>query len=150
MRYIYSNHYKVPEGKRAIELLSGKEGIISQMMPYQHVKAALNLVCYKLFRWSCLLVRWSPSVTTAKNAFTRVASVARLEKDFGKNFVALLSDLIHETFLPVPISIPRRIWTAQEKILPRILCAIMYFIQGLYFSVPITDFIRRKCVWPNV
>jgi len=98
VRYIYSNHYKVPEGKRAIELLSGKEGIISQMMPYQHVKAALNLVCYKLFRWSCLLVRWSPSVTTAKNAFTRVASVARLEKDFGKNFVALLSDLIHETF----------------------------------------------------
>lgn len=73
-----------------------------------------------------------------------LAFVARLEKDFGKNFVALLSDLIHETFLPVPISIPRRIWTAQEKILPRILCAIMYFIQGLYFSVPITDFILKK------
>lgn len=32
VRYIDSNHYKVPEGKRAIELLSGKEGIISQMV----------------------------------------------------------------------------------------------------------------------
>lgn len=32
IRYIDSYHYRVPEGKRAIELLSGKEGIISQMV----------------------------------------------------------------------------------------------------------------------
>ncbi|XP_024030933.1 uncharacterized protein LOC21404529 [Morus notabilis] len=32
VRYIDSYHYSVPEGKRAIELLSGKEGIISQMV----------------------------------------------------------------------------------------------------------------------
>ena len=32
VRYIDSNEYKVPQGKRAIELLSGKEGIISQMV----------------------------------------------------------------------------------------------------------------------
>ena len=32
IRYIDSDHYAVPEGKRAIELLSGKEGIISQMV----------------------------------------------------------------------------------------------------------------------
>lgn len=32
VRYIDSNHYTVPQGKRAIELLSGKEGIISQMV----------------------------------------------------------------------------------------------------------------------
>jgi len=32
VRYIDSKHYKVPEGQRAIELLSGKEGIISQMV----------------------------------------------------------------------------------------------------------------------
>ncbi|KAJ0081538.1 hypothetical protein Patl1_10073 [Pistacia atlantica] len=32
VRYIDSYHYAVPQGKRAIELLSGKEGIISQMV----------------------------------------------------------------------------------------------------------------------
>lgn len=32
VRYIDSSHYSVPGGKRAIELLSGKEGIISQMV----------------------------------------------------------------------------------------------------------------------
>eukprot|EP01018_Ginkgo_biloba_P026196 Gb_04470 [translate_table: standard] len=32
VRYVDSNHFAVPEGKRAIELLSGKEGIISQMV----------------------------------------------------------------------------------------------------------------------
>ncbi|KAJ1285452.1 hypothetical protein BS78_03G280600 [Paspalum vaginatum] len=32
VRYIDSDEYKVPQGKRAIELLSGKEGIISQMV----------------------------------------------------------------------------------------------------------------------
>ncbi|KAF5475153.1 hypothetical protein F2P56_006989 [Juglans regia] len=32
IRYIDSDHFTVPEGKRAIELLSGKEGIISQMV----------------------------------------------------------------------------------------------------------------------
>ncbi|KAK9663839.1 hypothetical protein RND81_14G001900 [Saponaria officinalis] len=32
VRYVDSNHYEVPQGKRAIELLSGKEGIISQMV----------------------------------------------------------------------------------------------------------------------
>ncbi|CAO2842200.1 unnamed protein product [Amaranthus hypochondriacus] len=32
VRYVDSNHFDVPEGKRAIELLSGKEGIISQMV----------------------------------------------------------------------------------------------------------------------
>ncbi|KAG9448015.1 hypothetical protein H6P81_014143 [Aristolochia fimbriata] len=32
VRYVDSNHYTVPEGKRAVELLSGKEGIISQMV----------------------------------------------------------------------------------------------------------------------
>ncbi|XP_031500125.1 uncharacterized protein LOC116264185 [Nymphaea colorata] len=32
VRYIDSYHYSVPEGKRAVELLSGKEGIISQMV----------------------------------------------------------------------------------------------------------------------
>ena len=32
VRYIDSYHYSVPGGKRAIELLSGKEGIISQMV----------------------------------------------------------------------------------------------------------------------
>ncbi|ERN07023.1 hypothetical protein AMTRI_Chr03g141980 [Amborella trichopoda] len=32
VRYIDSTHFAVPQGKRAIELLSGKEGIISQMV----------------------------------------------------------------------------------------------------------------------
>lgn len=32
VRYIDSYHFTVPQGKRAIELLSGKEGIISQMV----------------------------------------------------------------------------------------------------------------------
>lgn len=32
VRYIDSYHYSVPQGKRAIELVSGKEGIISQMV----------------------------------------------------------------------------------------------------------------------
>ncbi|XP_042445147.1 uncharacterized protein LOC122030061 isoform X1 [Zingiber officinale] len=32
VRYIDSNHFVVPQGKRAVELLSGKEGIISQMV----------------------------------------------------------------------------------------------------------------------
>ncbi|KAJ6850989.1 uncharacterized protein M6B38_262605 [Iris pallida] len=32
VRYVDSDHYTVPQGKRAIELLSGKEGIISQMV----------------------------------------------------------------------------------------------------------------------
>ncbi|XP_057465204.1 protein DUF642 L-GALACTONO-1,4-LACTONE-RESPONSIVE GENE 2-like [Actinidia eriantha] len=32
VRYIDSYHFAVPQGKRAIELLSGKEGIISQMV----------------------------------------------------------------------------------------------------------------------
>ncbi|KAK6932215.1 protein of unknown function DUF642 [Dillenia turbinata] len=32
VRYIDSNHFTVPGGKRAVELLSGKEGIISQMV----------------------------------------------------------------------------------------------------------------------
>uniref|UniRef100_A0A2N9IZC7 DUF642 domain-containing protein n=1 Tax=Fagus sylvatica TaxID=28930 RepID=A0A2N9IZC7_FAGSY len=32
VRYIDSDHFSVPQGKRAIELLSGKEGIISQMV----------------------------------------------------------------------------------------------------------------------
>lgn len=32
VRYIDSDHYAVPQGRRAIELLSGKEGIISQMV----------------------------------------------------------------------------------------------------------------------
>ena len=41
----------------------------------KHVKVVLNLACYKIFRWSCLLVRWSPNLTIAKNSFTRVASM---------------------------------------------------------------------------
>ncbi|GFQ01151.1 hypothetical protein PHJA_002259000 [Phtheirospermum japonicum] len=32
VRYIDSYHFKIPGGKRAVELLSGKEGIISQMV----------------------------------------------------------------------------------------------------------------------
>lgn len=32
VRYIDSYHFTVPQGKRAVELLSGKEGIISQMV----------------------------------------------------------------------------------------------------------------------
>lgn len=32
VRYIDSYHFAIPQGKRAIELLSGKEGIISQMV----------------------------------------------------------------------------------------------------------------------
>ncbi|KAK3032699.1 hypothetical protein RJ639_036763 [Escallonia herrerae] len=32
VRYIDSYHFSIPQGKRAIELLSGKEGIISQMV----------------------------------------------------------------------------------------------------------------------
>ncbi|CAN6446389.1 unnamed protein product [Victoria cruziana] len=32
VRYVDSYHYSVPQGKRAVELLSGKEGIISQMI----------------------------------------------------------------------------------------------------------------------
>lgn len=32
VRYVDSNHFSVPGGKRAVELLSGKEGIISQMV----------------------------------------------------------------------------------------------------------------------
>lgn len=71
----------------------------------KHVKAGLNLACYKLFRWSCLLVRWSPSVTTAKNAFTRVASVqasllcvllqapVRLQKASKRVFIHLLQEV---------------------------------------------------------
>ena len=39
VRYIDSNHFTVPEGKRAIELLSGKEGIISQMVVTKPNKA---------------------------------------------------------------------------------------------------------------
>uniref|UniRef100_A0A0E0N2M3 DUF642 domain-containing protein n=1 Tax=Oryza rufipogon TaxID=4529 RepID=A0A0E0N2M3_ORYRU len=31
VRFVDSDQYTVPQGKRAIELLSGKEGIISQM-----------------------------------------------------------------------------------------------------------------------
>lgn len=33
VRYVDSDHYTVPQGKRAVELLSGKEGIIAQMVP---------------------------------------------------------------------------------------------------------------------
>lgn len=33
VRYADSNHFAIPQGKRAVELLSGKEGIISQMVP---------------------------------------------------------------------------------------------------------------------
>jgi hypothetical protein len=32
VRFIDSNHYAVPQGRRAIELFSGKEGILSQMV----------------------------------------------------------------------------------------------------------------------
>ncbi|KAJ6847892.1 uncharacterized protein M6B38_116500 [Iris pallida] len=32
VRYVDSDHYTVPQGKRAVELLSGKEGVISQMV----------------------------------------------------------------------------------------------------------------------
>ncbi|XP_028787037.1 uncharacterized protein LOC114742978 [Neltuma alba] len=32
VRYIDSDHYSVPQGRRAVELVSGKEGIISQMV----------------------------------------------------------------------------------------------------------------------
>ncbi|XP_057948834.1 protein DUF642 L-GALACTONO-1,4-LACTONE-RESPONSIVE GENE 2 [Malania oleifera] len=32
VRYVDSYHFSVPEGKRAVELISGKEGIISQMV----------------------------------------------------------------------------------------------------------------------
>lgn len=32
VRYVDSDHYAVPQGRRAVELLSGKEGIISQMV----------------------------------------------------------------------------------------------------------------------
>ncbi|XXG67708.1 hypothetical protein AAC387_Pa06g0985 [Persea americana] len=32
VRYVDSDHYSVPQGKRGVELLSGKEGIISQMV----------------------------------------------------------------------------------------------------------------------
>lgn len=35
VRFIDSDHYTVPEGKRAVELLAGKEGIISQMVDTQ-------------------------------------------------------------------------------------------------------------------
>lgn len=71
----------------------------------KHLKAGLNLVCYKLFRWLCLLVRWSPSVTTAKNAFTRVAAVqasllcalsqgpVRLRKASKRVFIHLLHEV---------------------------------------------------------
>lgn len=39
VRYIDSYHFSVPQGKRAIELLSGKEGIISQMVETKPNKA---------------------------------------------------------------------------------------------------------------
>ncbi|KAI5447476.1 uncharacterized protein LOC127079501 [Lathyrus oleraceus] len=39
VRYIDSDHYAVPQGRRAIELLSGKEGIISQMVETKPEKA---------------------------------------------------------------------------------------------------------------
>lgn len=32
IRYVDSDHYAVPQGRRAVELVSGKEGIISQMV----------------------------------------------------------------------------------------------------------------------
>uniref|UniRef100_A0A7N0U2M2 DUF642 domain-containing protein n=1 Tax=Kalanchoe fedtschenkoi TaxID=63787 RepID=A0A7N0U2M2_KALFE len=32
VRFVDSHHYSVPQGKRAVELLSGKEGIVSQMV----------------------------------------------------------------------------------------------------------------------
>lgn len=32
VRFVDSDHFAVPQGKRAVELLSGKEGIISQMV----------------------------------------------------------------------------------------------------------------------
>ncbi|GLJ35635.1 hypothetical protein SUGI_0716270 [Cryptomeria japonica] len=71
----------------------------------KHVKAGLNLACYKLFRWSCLLVRLSPSITTSKNAFTRIASVQasllcvllqpsiRLRRATKRVFIHLLSEV---------------------------------------------------------
>ncbi|XP_027087891.1 BIIDXI-like protein At5g11420 [Coffea arabica] len=46
VRYIDSYHFTVPEGKRAIELLSGKEGIISQMVqtkPNQRYRLTFSL-----------------------------------------------------------------------------------------------------------
>ncbi|GAV82324.1 DUF642 domain-containing protein [Cephalotus follicularis] len=46
VRYIDSYHYAVPQGKRAIELLSGKEGIISQMVetsPNKEYKLTFSL-----------------------------------------------------------------------------------------------------------
>ncbi|XP_043687345.1 uncharacterized protein LOC122638563 isoform X1 [Telopea speciosissima] len=45
VRYIDSYHYSVPQGKRAIELLSGKEGIISQMVETKPQKQ-YNLIFY--------------------------------------------------------------------------------------------------------
>ncbi|KAH9290146.1 hypothetical protein KI387_034263, partial [Taxus chinensis] len=71
----------------------------------KHVKAGLNLVCYKLLRWSCLLVRSSASITTAKNAFMRIASVqasllcvllqapVRLQKASRRIFIHLLFEV---------------------------------------------------------
>jgi hypothetical protein len=77
---------------------------------------------------------------------------ARFEKDFGlRKFVSLILDLIEGTIFRVPISIHRRIWTTHDRILPRIICAIIYFIHRKENSVnPITDFLQKKCVWPNV
>ncbi|KAJ6744428.1 hypothetical protein OIU79_030704 [Salix purpurea] len=45
VRYIDSYHYSVPQGKRAIELLSGKEGIISQMVETTPNKPLHDVVC---------------------------------------------------------------------------------------------------------
>ncbi|KAI5063295.1 hypothetical protein GOP47_0021842 [Adiantum capillus-veneris] len=51
-------------------------------------KAGAFSVYYKLFRWSCLLLRWNPGISTAKVAFSKLAAVQGV----------LLSSLLHAAF----------------------------------------------------
>ncbi|MCO5575453.1 hypothetical protein L7F22_029254 [Adiantum nelumboides] len=52
------------------------------------IKAGASSVYFKLFRWSCLLLRWNPGILTAKTAFSKLAAVQGV----------LLSSLLHAAF----------------------------------------------------
>lgn len=61
-----------------------------------------------------------------------LAFVARLEKDFGEKFVALLSDLIRGTIFPVPISITQNLDCPREDSSENSLCNNVFYT-GIIF-----------------
>lgn len=40
----------------------------------KHLKTKSPVGCYKLLKWSCLLLRWSQFTSVSKNAFVRIAA----------------------------------------------------------------------------